>query len=199
MSTEPSNVVSKQTGTWYAAPFNRWDRWIHAFSARFGGRKGREIERFLKFATVGVLGAIIDFGVLNLLQATILHPEQPHASLKIALATGVAFVSAVSSNFVWNRYWTYPDSRTRSVRRQWAQFFLVSAAGLLFRLVWVRTLYGPFGELGVRALNSLGLAEGMSDPAVRRLGTNIAQFWAVWIVMVWNFLANRHWTYNDVE
>jgi len=197
MSTDSSELARKPAR--YRTLFALWDRWIHGFSARVGGRRGREIERFLKFATVGILGAIIDFGVLNLLQATVLHPEEPRAAAKIALATGVAFVSAVSSNFVWNRYWTYPDSRTRSLRRQVTQFFVVSVAGLAFRLVWVRGLYGPFGDLGVQTLNSIGLAAGMADPAVRRLGTNIAQFWAVWIVMVWNFLANRFWTYNDVE
>lgn len=179
--------------------FARWNQLLVTISQRVGGTKAREVERFLKFATVGVLGAIIDFGVLNLLQATILHPVGPHVTLKVALATGTAFVSAVTSNFIWNRYWTYPDSRSRSVRQQWLQFFIVSIVGLAFRLVWVRTLYSPFGHLGADALRSIGAVSTMADATTRRLGTNIAQFFAVWIVMVWNFFANRYWTYNDVE
>ena len=179
--------------------FARWNQLLVRISRRIGGTKAREVERFPKFATVGVIGAIIDFGVLNLLQATILHPEEPYITLKVALATGTAFVSAVTSNFVWNRYWTYPDSRSRPLRQQWLQFFIVSIIGLAFRLVWVRTLFNPFGHLGADVLSSIGAVETMADATTRRLGTNIAQFFAVWIVMVWNFFANRYWTYNDVE
>lgn len=180
-------------------PLVLWNMFIVRLSVRYGGANAREYERFLKFATVGVLGAAIDFGMLNLLQATILHPEEPHATGKVALATGIAFVTAVTSNFVWNRYWTYPDSRSRLLHQQVTQFFLVSIAGLAFRLIWVRMLFEPLGFLGVDIMQALGLVESVAAAATRRLGTNIAQFFAVWIVMVWNFLANRYWTYNDVE
>ncbi len=182
-----------------AYPLVWWNQIIVRFSQRHGGAKAKEVERFLKFATVGVIGAIIDFGVLNLLQATLLRPVEPYVTVKVALATGFAFVSAVTSNFIWNRYWTYPDSRTRTIRQQWLQFFVVSVVGLAFRLVWVRTLFGPFGNIGADALEMAGAVETLADTATRRLGTNIAQFFAVWIVMVWNFFANRYWTYNDVE
>lgn len=199
LSTETTEEMAKQRGDWLARGFAWWNQVIARVSQRAGAGRAREVERFLKFATVGVLGAIIDFGMLNLLQATILRPTEPNATLKVALATGTAFVTAVSSNFIWNRYWTYPDSRTRSVRRQWVQFFIISILGLAFRLVWVRTLYGPFGTIGVDVLGGLGLIGTLEETATRQLGTNIAQFFAIWIVMVWNFFANRHWTYNDVE
>ena len=180
-------------------PFLLYNGLIKRASVRFGGSNAKEVERFLKFATVGIIGAIIDFGVLNLLQATVLSPADPNKSLKVAVATGAAFVSAVSSNFVWNRYWTYPDSRTRSIQRQWVQFFLVSLVGLTFRLVWVRSLYGILGSVGFDVLEGVGVVDAMSDTGESRLGTNIAQFFAVWIVMIWNFFVNRYWTYNDVE
>ncbi|MBN2303017.1 MAG: GtrA family protein [Anaerolineae bacterium] len=195
-----SETTSKAVSSrWYTYPFDWWNEVILRISARVGGQRGKELERFLKFATVGILGAIIDFGVLNLLQATVLQPSGDYVNAKVALATGCAFVSAVSSNFVWNRYWTYPDSRSRSIRRQWVQFFIVSLAGLLFRLVWVRTTFGPFGDIGTDMFESLGIVDSLSDTSVSRLGTNIAQFFAVWIVMIWNFFVNRYWTYNDVE
>jgi putative flippase GtrA len=118
----------------------------------------------------------------------------------VALATGIAFTTAVSSNFVWNRYWTYPDSRTRSLKQQLAQFFIVNTMGLLFRLWFVKTLFGPFGNVGISALQALGaVGESPAKAVTSQLGTNIAQFFAVWIVMLWNFFVNRHWTYNDVE
>lgn len=201
-SIEAANPVpdAAQSKTpWFAYPFKLWTTLILKIAGRTGGAKAKEVERFLKFATVGVIGAFIDFGVLNLLQATVLSPTGSHVSEKVALATGTAFVSAVCSNFVWNRYWTYPDSRTRTIQRQLVQFFLVSVAGLVFRLIWVRTLFGPLGDVGADALQTIGLSDGLDATATKKLGTNIAQFFAVWIVMVWNFFVNRYWTYNDVE
>jgi hypothetical protein len=79
------------------------------------------------------------------------------------------------------------------------QFFVVSLFGLAFRLIWVRSLYGPLGSIGVDFLEGVGLADAITDPAKTKIGTNIAQFFAVWLVMIWNFFANRYWTYSDVE
>lgn len=180
-------------------PLDLLNRVILTVSLHFGER-AKEVERFLKFAIVGIVGAIVDFGVLNLLQATILHPVEPDVNLKIALATGTAFSSAVVSNFIWNRYWTYPDSRTRRIRQQLMQFFLVNAIGMAFRLWFVRAMFGPLGYAGVDVFQWFGLMPAAVEPALtRRIGTNIAQFFAVWIVMFWNFFVNRYWTYNDVE
>ena len=128
-----------------AYPFNLLNQIILKLSLRFGGTKAKEVERFLKFAMVGIIGAVIDFGVLNLLQATVLRPVEPHLALKVALATGTAFTSAVTSNFIWNRYWTYPDSRSRPIQQQLIQFFIVNVVGLVFRLIWVRVLVQPVG------------------------------------------------------
>jgi putative flippase GtrA len=200
MSTSnTSEAVSKPIGTWNRNPFGLLNQLIVRFSLRFGP-KAKEVERFLKFAVVGAIGAIVDFGVLNLLQATVLRPAEPDVQLKVALATGIAFTSAVTSNFIWNRYWTYPDSRTRSIQTQLVQFFIVNTIGLVFRLWFVKTLFEPFGEVGVDLLQTLGLGgDSLTDASTSQLGTNIAQFFAVWIVMVWNFFVNRYWTYNDVE
>jgi putative flippase GtrA len=199
MSSESSKALSYSSSAWYKTPFALLNQSIVRISLRFGA-KSKEVERFLKFAVVGAIGAVVDFGVLNLLQATILHPDEPNVQLKVALATGTAFTAAVVSNFIWNRYWTYPDSRSRPIQQQLVQFFIVNALGMAFRLWFVKTLFGPLGEVGADALQGVGVvSESISSASVSRLGTNIAQFFAVWIVMVWNFFVNRYWTYNDVE
>ena len=64
----------------------------------------KERERFLKFAVVGVIGAVIDFGVMNLLTQV--------GSMQLVPAGTISFICAVISNFIWNRFWTYPDSRS---------------------------------------------------------------------------------------
>ena len=94
---------------------NPVDAGVVAIAGRFGSR-AREAERFITFAMVGALGAVIDAGTLFLLQATVLAPVDPNRGLKVALASSIAFFVAVCSNFYWNRVWTYPDSRSRSMR-----------------------------------------------------------------------------------
>jgi putative flippase GtrA len=194
-----SNTKSLTQSSRYAHSLGLLNQAIIRFSLRFGP-KAKEVERFLKFAIVGIIGAIVDFGVLNLLQATALRPHGSDLDLKVKLATGIAFTAAVTSNFIWNRYWTYPDSRTRPIQRQLFQFFVVNTIGLLFRIWFVSTLFEPLGNVGVDILQSLGLADDTFTAAsTKQLGTNIAQFFAVWIVMLWNYFVNRYWTYNDVE
>jgi putative flippase GtrA len=169
------------------------DRLILAISLRFGA-KAKEVERFLKFAIVGTVGAVVDFTVLNLLQSSILPPVGEFEELNVRLATGVAFTAAVTSNFIWNRYWTYPDSRSRRISIQLAQFFVVNIAGLLFRLVFVGATYAAFGEAIFDATGATASVESMNQ-----IGSNASQAIAVIIVMFWNFFVNRYWTYNDVE
>ena len=180
------------------SPIVTLNAFIERLSIRYGGAKPRELERFIKFFLVGAIGFVVDFGMLNLLQSTVLKPV-PDSPLPVILATTVAFTSAIISNFIWNRYWTYPDSRSRSVARQVVQFFVVNIAGWIFRLGIVTLLYAPFGVLAAGSLNSLW-PETITTPAIQdQLGTNMAQALAVVIVMFWNFFVNRYWTYNDVE
>jgi len=176
------------------------DPLIKHLAARLGGEKSREVERFLKFAVVGVTGAIIDVSALIILQATVLPPD---SDAKVALATTIAFVLAVTSNFTWNRFWVYPDSRSRSIRRQLVQFFLVSFIGWSGRTFWVASAYKGIGDIFLPILSPL---IKLVDPQFTatldveyRIGSVIAQLMAMVIVMLWNFFVNRYWTYSDVE
>lgn len=144
----------------------------------------QERTRFLKFAFVGVVGAIVDFGVFNLLSGLAILPAL-HASV-------VSFVLAVVSNFIWNRYWTYPDSRSKTLSRQVVQFVLVSLIGLA-----IRTPLFAFLEKALVDLASQLLPHFPLSPVF--LGHNLALAIAIVVVMLWNFVANRYWTYNDVS
>ena len=171
---------------------------IKQASLKFGGSNAKELERFIKFFIVGGIGFVVDFGTLNLLQLTILKPSQD-SSLPVILATTTAFTAAVISNFIWNRYWTYPDSRSRPISRQLVQFFIVNIAGWIFRLIVVVRLYAPLGAVAAQALNAVQPDLITTPVAQDQLGTNVAQGIAVVVVMFWNFFVNRYWTYNDVE
>lgn len=177
---------------------NPIDRTISRISAFFG-HHAKEVERFIRFFLVGIIGAVVDFTTLNVLQLTILPPIDPHHNIKIAIATGISFCAAVLSNFFWNRYWTYPDSRSRSLRRQLVIFYGVNAAALFFRLIFVSLSFSFFAALGKDFILEADLAQSLTTEQVHQIGTNIAQALAVALAMIWNFTVNRMWTYNDVE
>ncbi len=148
-------------------------------------RDRQERARFMRFAMVGVIGAVVDFGVANLLTG-VFHMEFLWASM-------ISFAAAVLSNFLWNRFWTYPDSRSKAVGHQIAQFSLISIIGLIIRTPIVKLLETPMISLFTRLLGK----NFFLTP--RFAGHNATLAIAVLVVMMWNFFANRFWTYNDVS
>lgn len=182
---------------------NPLDGPIYAIANRFGGEKAKEVERFLKFAVVGTVGAIIDSGTLFILQATILPPTLKDPDWNVAIASTIAFVAAILSNYFWNRHWTYPDSRSRSWRRQMGQFAVISVVGWVVRTIWITTAHDPLGHalmpvlLPVIQVFRAGYVPSPTGEA--KLGSMAAWFIGVIVVMIWNFFANRYWTYNDVD
>jgi putative flippase GtrA len=143
----------------------------------------KELERFLKFMVVGAIGAVVDFGTFNILNELVKMPPEVSGT--------ISFVTAICSNFAWNRFWTYPDSRSKPIRHQFVQFFIVNALGIVIRLPIIALTRRPFGHL-VRRLMAL------ETETARALGNNLALALAVVIVMFWNFFVNRFWTYSDV-
>jgi putative flippase GtrA len=144
----------------------------------------KERERFLKFAIVGAIGAVIDFAVMNLLTQTV--------SLPLVVAGTISFVCAVSSNFIGNRYWTYPDSRSRAITHQLSMFFVVNLAGVAIRIPILHFIEPPL----LKALERLQIRGPFS---MEFLAKNLTLALAVGIVMLWNYYVNRYWTYNDVD
>ena len=78
VTTKTSSSASRGIIWLITFPFVWWDQLIPRIAQRMSATKFKEVERFLRFATVGIVGAIIDFGVLNLLQSTILAPIEPY-------------------------------------------------------------------------------------------------------------------------
>jgi len=162
----------------------------------FSPRTRREINRFFKFSVVGIIGAVVDFGSFNLL-ANVLGVGSIVSSV-------ISFSAAVSSNFLWNRYWTYPDSRSKPVSQQVIQFTFVNLVGLV-----IRTPIFAFSEAPMILLseNLLQLARSILPESIASLGylnatvlgRNLALALAVIVVLFWNFFINRIWTYSDAE
>jgi len=172
---------------------------IHRVSVRYGGENYKELERFIKFAIVGVIGTVIDLGISNILMKFVFHVKKEDGSTPVLIASVIGFTIAVISNFTWNRYWTYPDSRSYSVWRQLVQFFAVNIVGLLIRAVVVGLLTTPF--TGILSQMSEGFLKGLSlsSDTIAQIGGNLAILVSISIVLIWNFFVNRRWTYNDVK
>ena len=134
----------------------------------------REITRFLKFAAVGLLGAIIDFSFLNLFHFVLGWP-------KFWANTG-SFSLGVMSNFTWNRLWTFPESRERPISTQLPMFFAVYVVGYFInQAIFLSTDAYVYSHLFVPAIS-----------------VNLAKATANIIGLFWNFGANRVSTYRGL-
>lgn len=170
---------------------------IERVSVRVGGEKAKEVERFIKFIMIGAMGAIIDIGLTNFFMKFVFHVELGN-NAPVIIASAFGFTAAVTSNFLWNRYWTYPDSRSRSLRRQLAMFFGVNLVGLLIRSVVLSVCLAPGLWLAQHIFADI-LHYPLTDSQSARLGANFAILVGIAVVMFWNFFINRLWTYNDVN
>lgn len=132
-----------------------------------------EYVRFIKFSIVGAIGAVVDFGVLNLCIQVF--------GLEKWLANTFSFSAAVLSNFTWNRLWTYPESRQEPLLPQLGQFALVNVVGL-----------------GINQAVFLSLDRYVLSPW-GTLGYNLAKAIAIGVVWFWNFFINRIWTYRKIR
>lgn len=141
--------------------------------AEFIRSNHKEFIRFVKFAVVGTLGAVVDFSILNLMHKAF--------GWSLLASNSLSFTCAVLSNFTWNRLWTFPESRERPIRTQLPQFALVNVIGLAINnlvLVNLATLFSRF----------------IPDP----FDYNLAKAIAIVIVLFWNFGINRIWTYKGI-
>jgi putative flippase GtrA len=135
------------------------------FADRVGAAARRPASwwQLLKFGVVGGSGYLINLAVFAILAGNL--------DLHHTVAAIGAFCVAVTSNFLWNRYWTFGPGKG-SAGFQAARFFAVSVAALGLNLVVLELLLagGGIGELTAQAI-------------------------AVAVAMPFNFLGNKLWTF----
>ena len=130
---------------------------------RAGLRKRSNWEQLVKFCAVGASGYVVNLVVYTaLLDGAGMH--------YISAAVG-SFLVAVTSNYTWNRLWTFRSQRG-GVAYQGARFLIVSTIALVANLA---VLHG---------LVSLGLGEV------------VAQAIAIVLVTPVNFVGNKLWSFG---
>lgn len=138
------------------------------------GIRRREAKRLAKFLMVGAISFVIETGSLTLFALVL--------SVDRVLAKGLAFSLGVFSNFLWNRFFTYPESRSKNVIAQAFQFALLSVIGLGINVsvfaVTDHLLLTHWGEV---------------------ISLYTAQCTAVGVTLIWNFTSNRLITYGDIK
>ena len=122
------------------------------------------IWKFLKFCIVGFSGMIVDFGTTWLLK------EKVKVNKYIANSTG--FILAASSNYLFNRFWTFHSVNPRIVS-EYGSFILISLVGL------------AINNLIIFLLN-----EKM------KLNFYLSKLFAVGVVTIWNFFMNYMITFR---
>ncbi|HVS99285.1 MAG TPA: GtrA family protein [Solirubrobacterales bacterium] len=120
--------------------------------------------QLLKFGVVGGSGYLINLGVFAFLSGNL--------GVYHAVAAVGAFCVAVTSNFLWNRYWTFGPGDGLA-HLQAARFLAVSIGALVINLV---------------VLELLVSSSGISELA--------AQAIAVAVAIPFNFLGNKLWTFT---
>lgn len=121
--------------------------------------------KFLKFCVVGSLGLGIDFGI------TFLSKEKARWNKYVANSLG--FISAASSNFFFNKFWTFNDTDPDQLV-QYSKFILIALIGL--------------------AINNLIIYLLINK---RRMKFYWAKLVAVGVVVLWNFIANYNFTFTS--
>jgi len=144
----------------------------------------KERARFLKFATVGAIGSVLDIVIMNLLTQLL--------NMRLVYAGTISLICAIVSNFMFNRYWTYPDSRSRHFLHQLSMFFLVNVVGILFRIPILHFVEPMM-------VNAFERTAHLSHSSAQIIAKNATLAFAIAVVMIWNFFINRYWTYNDIE
>jgi putative flippase GtrA len=146
--------------------------------------ENKERVRFLKFATVGAIGSVVDIVVMNLL-TQLFH-------MRLVFAGTISLICAILCNFILNRFWTYPDSRSRHFLHQLSMFFLVNLIGIAFRVPILHFVEPPMAS----AFQNFAHLSGSSAEIYAK---NATIAFAIGVVMIWNFFINRYWTYNDID
>jgi len=120
--------------------------------------------QLIRFCVVGASGYVVNLAVYTLL----LKAGDVHYLLA---ATG-SFLVAVTSNYTWNRLWTFRGQRGH-VAYQGFRFLVVSTIALVANLVILNLLVDSAG-----------------------VGKVLAQAIAIVLVTPWNFVGNKLWSFG---
>ncbi|MBI4129035.1 MAG: GtrA family protein [Parcubacteria group bacterium] len=84
------------------------------------------LYQLAKFVLVGVLNTLIDIGVLNLM----IFLTHIRTGYPIPVFAALGFVAALVNSYAWNKLWTFENTETTAITKEFQSFFIVSLVGL---------------------------------------------------------------------
>ncbi|HAW52827.1 MAG TPA: glycosyl transferase family 2 [Flavobacteriales bacterium] len=120
--------------------------------------------KFIKFGVVGFSGMIVDFGITYLFKEIF--------KIQKFVANAIGFLTAASSNYIFNRIWTF-HSANPDVVMEFGKFFFVSVIGLGINSLVLWVLNTKFN-----------------------LNFYFAKLLAIIVTTLWNFIANYIYTFT---
>jgi dolichol-phosphate mannosyltransferase len=133
----------------------------HLLRLRAGGRLSQwhrrfPLQRFMRFAVVGLSGVLVDMAILYLL----------HSTLGLALTRSklVAAEVAIINNFIWNDAWTFADVRLQQQGgparlKRFLKFNLICLGGLVLNVMVLNLVYNlVFGQRWPYLANLIAIA-----------------------------------------
>jgi len=135
------------------------------------------VRQFIKFCIIGASSTIIDWGIFSILFNRNWNPN---------VAQLTSFSIAVTNGFMWNSHWTFRGLGTGRKHEQFVKFCAVNLIGLALTLIIINTVF--------YLLDGRLLHKGETD----RIHTFLSKGVALVLVVSWNFLANKRWTFRGM-
>lgn len=121
--------------------------------------------QFIKFGLVGALGFVINIAIFYFTNE-ILH-------IYYILCAIIAFLVAVINNFIWNKYWTFKNTYSKSIHFQFFKYLIVNLFSLGINLMALAALVQIF-----------------------KMQILISQIIAVLCAMAINFIGSKIWVFK---
>lgn len=147
-----------------------------AQSATLGLMQRPAIRQFIKFCLVGFTSMAIDVSI----SAFLIY----RLGMNATLSKTISFLFAVTNGFIWNSLWTFRGMGSGRRHEMYVKFMLVNCVGLVLNITMFKSVLWCF--------TGRFIGQGTPD----KLHFAIATGAAVICVSLWNFFANRKWTYG---
>jgi putative flippase GtrA len=144
--------------------------------------------QFVQFCLVGALSTALCVSLLNLFMA---H------GFGFYLAHVCAFSLAVTNGFFLNRAWTFRHSQAGKMERQYVMFIAVNLVGMGLSMVVTAVVGAALLHTHIAHSSALHI-HGLTGhhPVPERLAYSMGELAATPFCAVWNFTANKLWTFG---
>ncbi|URZ01354.1 GtrA family protein [Clostridium felsineum] len=129
----------------------------------------KKFKHLIRFGCVGCLNTLVDFGMFSILNSLF--------GLNYIISQIVSYSSGTLNSYLFNKFWTFTDTRTKKkTTSEIVQFILVNAASL--------------------GVSLIGLSILMNN---NHINSFIAKILSMVLAQVVNFLGYRFWVFGKID